>query len=124
MAIEEAALTGSPEISAEVWDESGVTVVALAGEFDLSSAPQLRECLVSSQVLAAERVLVDLTRVTFLDSSSIGLLVVACKHVRSAGGAFSVSCSDGMALRVLQISGLVEYFEVESPATRTPPSAR
>lgn len=117
MAIEETALTGATEISAAVRDESGATVISLAGEFDLSSAPELRECLVSSEVLEAKRVYVDLAKVTFLDSSTIGLLVAACKQVRSTGGAFSVNCSEGVALRFLQISGLVEYFDVETPTS-------
>lgn len=116
MAIDEAALTGPAEISVEVLDEGVVTVVSLAGELDLANAGELRECLVSPEVFDAEQVHIDLTKVTFLDSSSIGLLVAACKRVRNGGGTFSVSCSEGVALRVLQISGLVEYFEMESSA--------
>jgi anti-sigma B factor antagonist len=68
-------------------------------------------------VLDAKRVYVDLSKVTFLDSSMIGLLVAACKQVRNTGGRFSVTCGEGVALRVLQISGLVEYFDVETHAS-------
>lgn len=67
---------------------------------------------------------VDLTRVTFLGSTGIGLLVAACKRIRSTGGAFSMRCGDGMALGVLQISGLVEFLEVEGPSTSAPDLGR
>jgi anti-sigma B factor antagonist len=94
-------------------DSDGSVLVRLAGDFDLSTAGDLRDCLVSPEVLDAERVRIDLAGVTFLDSSSIGLLVSAGKAVRSTGGTFSVRCPGGIALRVLQISGLVHYFEVD-----------
>jgi anti-sigma B factor antagonist len=94
----------------------GSVKLMLAGEFDLSTAADLRAHLARPDVLGAKKVQVDLGRVTFLDSSSIGVLVAACKHVRSAGGAFGLICDDGPALRVLQISGLVDYFGVMSAA--------
>jgi anti-sigma B factor antagonist len=96
--------------------DDGSVKVSLAGEFDLSTAADLRACLVRPEVLGAKKVQVDLVRVTFFDSSSIGVLVAACKHVRSTGGAFGVICNDGPALRVLEISGLVDYFGVMSAA--------
>jgi anti-sigma B factor antagonist len=92
--------------------EDGTAEVILAGEFDLSTAADLRECLVRTEVLDAKRVRIDLTEVTFLDSSSIGLLIAACKRIRGGGAAFAVTCGSGPALRVLQISGLEDYFEV------------
>jgi anti-sigma B factor antagonist len=97
-------------------DEDGSVVVALAGEFDLATAEDLRECLVRSEVVEAPQVLVDLKAVTFLDFSSVGLLVSACRRVRSTGGTFSVSCGEGMAGRILEVSGFVDYLDVESTA--------
>jgi anti-sigma B factor antagonist len=94
----------------------GSVTVTLAGEFDLATAADLRACLTRSEVLDAERIHVDLTRVTFLDSSSIGLLVAACKRVRTAGNTFSVGCSTGPARRILEIAGLIEYLQVEDAA--------
>ena len=96
--------------------DDGSVRVMLEGEFDLSTAADLRACLVRPGVFETKQMQVDLRRVTFLDSSSIGVLVAACKHVRSTGGTFVVICDDGPALRVLQISGLVDYFSVMSAA--------
>ena len=96
-------------------DDASV-IVSLAGEFDLSTAEDLRECLVRSEVLDASRVQVDLSEVTFLDSSCIGLVVAACKRVRSAGGTFSVRCGAGPARQTLEVSGLVGYLQVEAAA--------
>jgi anti-sigma B factor antagonist len=97
-------------------DAEGSVQVTLTGEFDLSTAADLRACLTRSEVFDAERIHVDLTGVTFLDSSSIGLLVAACKRVRTAGSTFSVGCNAGPARRILEIAGLLEYLQVEDAA--------
>ena len=102
------------DFSTAIDRDDNASVVTLAGEFDLSTLADLRECLVSPEVLDAGRVKVDLTQVTFLDSSSIELLVSAGNTVRNTGGTFSMRCGDGLALRVLEISGLVDFFELES----------
>ena len=65
-----------------------------------------------SEVLDAKRVHVDLKKVTFFDASSVGVLVTACKRVRAGGASFSVSCGWGTPFRVLEVSGLVDYFEL------------
>jgi anti-sigma B factor antagonist len=96
----------------------GSASVRLAGEFDVSTADDLRECLVRREVLDATRIRVDMKRVTFLDASSLGVLVTACKRVRAGGGSFSVSCGWGTPLRVLEISGLVDYFDVAGVCSR------
>ena len=113
MAIGETALTGPAEFTAEVRDEDGATVVALAGEIDLSSAGALREVLVLPEVLNAPTVRVDLSKVEFLGSMGIGLLVAARKRIKNSGGTFSLICGQGQPRRVLEIAGLFEYLEVE-----------
>jgi anti-sigma B factor antagonist len=92
----------------------GSMTVVLGGEFDLSTAVDLRECLAQPDVLDAKRVRVDLSTVTFFDSTSIGVLVSACKRVRHNGGTFSVHCDSPVVFRVLEITGLVDFFDVTS----------
>jgi anti-sigma B factor antagonist len=121
MAIAEQDLDYS-EFGFEVSGADEVTLVELAGELDLATAPQLRECLAQPEILDSPAVRVDLTDVAFLGSTGIGLLVTVCKRVRSTGGAFSVRCGDGMALQVLEIAGLIDFLEVEAiidPASRS-----
>jgi anti-sigma B factor antagonist len=120
MAIDETALMGPARFFAEVRDEDEGVVVSLAGELDLSTASTLREVFVLPEVLNSPAVQVDLTGLEFLDSCSIGILVAACRNIRNTGGAFSVRCEDGMARRVLQISGLVDFLEVEATSSRAP----
>ena len=62
-------------------------VVFVTGEIDMESAPQLRECLQSH----VGRVVLDLSEVTFLDSSGIATLVAARRNALAAGVRLTVT---------------------------------
>lgn len=113
MALQDDALTGPVTFTAQVREAEGVTLVCLQGELDLSTASALHELLVAPELLTAPEVRIDLTQVIFIDSTTIGLLVAACKKERSVGGIFSLRCSEGPVLRVLEVSGLIDFFKVE-----------
>ena len=122
MAIREA-LDDSRGFALEVADSAAVAVVSAKGELDSARAPDLREALVRPEVLASPHVQVDLRQARFIDSSIIGLLVRACKRIRAANGTFSVSCGEGMVRQVLEISGLIDYFQIEDASPRSEPTA-
>ena len=90
--------------------------MSLAGELDLSTAGALREVLALPEVFNAAAVRVDLTKVEFLGSTGIGVLVSACKRIKDSGGSFSVICGRSELRHVLEISGLLEYLHVEGAA--------
>ncbi len=114
MAIQDDSEVG--HFGAEVTEHDGAVIVSLTGELDLSNAENLRETLVRPDVLNAPSVNVDLTQARFLDSCGIGLLVSACKRLRASGAGFSVSCGHSMARRVIEIAGLLDYFEITDVA--------
>jgi anti-anti-sigma factor len=86
----------------------GTTVVTAAGEIDLASAPQLRECLAN---VSNRRVVVDLRAVSFLDSSGISVLVSARNRQLAADRQFALRKAQGIVLSALTIVGLVEWIE-------------
>jgi anti-sigma B factor antagonist len=85
-------------------------VLSLAGELDLADAPALREALRRAVERASKRLVVDLTQVTFVDSTILGALVEA----RSAlgGDAFALAAPGLEVRRALEISGLDRHFRV------------
>jgi anti-sigma B factor antagonist len=62
------------------------TVVEVSGDLDLATEPQLRDCLQRVVDSGADRVVVDLAGVRFMDSSALGTLVVMFKALRDNGG--------------------------------------
>ncbi len=80
------------------------------GELDMAAAPDLADSIMKACGRAAT-VLLDLTKVTFLDSSAIGALVAAGREVVEAGGRLQIGPRSDVVNRVLEITGLHEPSE-------------
>ena len=82
----------------------GCTVVVASGEIDLCTSPALRQSLAEAG-RSSERIIVDLSRVTFLDSTGIGVLVNAVREQRRRGlGTLCMVGPTGSVRRVLDIT--------------------
>ena len=89
----------------------GVWAVAVGGELDLYTAPEVRDELAALPEDAGD-VVVDLTTMTFVDSAGIAALLVAARRLRACGGTMTLVVDDPRVLRVLEVTGLDRYFEV------------
>jgi anti-sigma B factor antagonist len=90
----------------------GVGVVVLEGEIDIYSAPQFKEVLVNGIEDGAIRMVVDLTGVTFIDSTALGVLVSGAKRVRPRNGSLDIVCNDDNIIRIFEITGLDRIFGI------------
>lgn len=98
-------------------DTSGdVPVLAVKGEIDVSTAPELRDRLVQANQKGATTVVVDLSEVTFLDSTALGVLVSGLKRFRSAGGDLRLVVTGRSVAKVLEITGLNDVFKIFATA--------
>jgi anti-sigma B factor antagonist len=88
-------------------NESGLAVVTISGEHDLSTAPNLRRRL---DILLDEgtATVVDLSPATFIDSSILGVILDARRRAAQSGIGFEVVHSNGADAvdRVLEVTGL------------------
>ena len=93
-------------------DKTGdACVVKLAGELDLYNAPQVRDALVQACSDSPERVVVDLSEVDFIDSTALGVLIEARRHLAN-NRAFLLAGPALETRRALEISGLDRHFTV------------
>lgn len=91
----------------------GVTVVALRGELDLVAVPPVRAALREVFVRGgADRVHLDLSRVEFIDSSGVGLLVWAYKQARVFQVGFALVTPTPDVSQVLRVLGLDRVLDV------------
>lgn len=86
------------------------TVVVLQGELDLYNAQPVRSALVDASN-GAERVVVDMSEVTFVDSTAMGLLIEARSRMRDRS-AFVLAGPRMETRRALQVSGLDRHFAI------------
>src|ERR1700712_1364011 len=87
------------------------TVVEAHGEIDLTSCVRLRDTLDTVEDEGTEAIVVDLTRVGFIDSTGLSVLVDGARHARSRDRSFGV-VADGHLLELLRITGLDTVMEV------------
>ena len=100
------------ELSMATRPASGFTVLEVAGEIDVYTAPQLRERLIAVVEGGARQVIVDLGRVEFLDSTGLGVLVGALKRLRVVGGELRLVCAQERLLKIFRITGLSKVFAI------------
>jgi anti-sigma B factor antagonist len=89
-----------------------LSVVDVAGEVDVFSAPELAEQLAQLFDAGRRTVVVDLTSVTFLDSTGLGTLVAARNRAEEAGGHLPIIGSAERVLKLFRITGLDEVFVI------------
>jgi anti-sigma B factor antagonist len=96
-------------LKARVTRAGETTTLALAGELDLAGVDAARERLAEAMKDRPARVVVDLSELTFIDSTGISFLVSAVK--RDDGGRLSfVACKAPAVRRVFAITGVAELF--------------
>ena len=85
-------------------------VVSVTGEVDLFTAPEFKQRVMAPIAAGVERVIVDLTDTTFIDSSSLGVLIGAHRRLKTRGGRLIVACSNDAIVKTFRITGLDGVF--------------
>ena len=87
-------------------------VISLSGEVDLYTAPEFKQQLLDVIGKGARHVVVDFTETTFIDSTTLGVLVGGVKRLRSADGRLALVCSDRNITKIFEITGLNKVFPI------------
>lgn len=90
----------------------GVPVARVSGEVDLRTSPQLREHLLDLARRGADRVLVDLSAVPYMDSSGVGTMVFVKREIERAGGRLILVGLQPRVRSVFEITNLQKFFNI------------
>ena len=85
-------------------------VVAVAGEIDLFTAPEFKQRVSAPIDSGRSNVVVDLSETTFIDSSSLGVLIGAHRRLKLRGGSLVVVCDNDAIVKTFRITGLDGVF--------------
>jgi len=88
------------------------TVLALAGEVDIDTAPAVAAAIDEALAAGATEVWIDLTGTTFLDSSGVHVLYDGHRRALALNRRLLVICPGGRARRVLELVGAVDHLPV------------
>lgn len=86
--------------------------VVLSGEVDLYTAPELKGELARLLELGATHVVVDMTTTTYIDSTTLGVLLGALKRLRPNGGELALVCPERNIRKVFEITSLDRVFPI------------
>jgi anti-sigma B factor antagonist len=87
-------------------------VVAVAGEIDIFTAPTFKQRVSAPIDAGRTRLIVDLTAATFIDSSSLGVLIGAHRRLKRRGGTMAVVCDSDAIAKTFRITGLDGVFRL------------
>ncbi len=91
---------------------AGGAVIALSGELDAFDAPELREAFQTVLESTPAVIVLDLSAVTFLDSTVLGAIVGLLRRVREGGGELRTVLPDKTARRIFEITNIVAALDV------------
>jgi anti-sigma B factor antagonist len=98
------------ELSINRRDEAGGVVLALSGELDVVSAPELALCLNELLAESHERVVLDLSELAFVDSAGISVLIKARQDAESNGPTLVLARPTEQVHRVFALVGLAGWL--------------
>jgi len=97
---------------------TSLTRVTVRGEVDLETSGMLFEVLICAlSVSSIDHVEVDMTNVTLLDASGVGVLLAAQNRAQTAGKRLDVCAVTALPLQVLEITGVLGQLHAKSAGT-------
>lgn len=92
--------------------EDDVVTVALRGEVDVLNVGQVRVSLVEALESRPRGIVVDLSGLSFIDSTGLGALTFGFQRARDAGIGFRLARPGTAVRQILVLSGLLEVVEL------------
>lgn len=83
-----------------------LALVSVSGELDLHTAPDLRDGLEKAGAVGVDTVIVDLSKISFIDSTGLGVLVQGTKRREGPGQSLVLVTNDPRTSRVIEVTGL------------------
>lgn len=91
---------------------SGATALDLTGEVDSYNAPKLRERMERLIADGDAQIIINLSKVDYIDSTGIGMLVGSLKQASEAGGGIKIICPNKEVYRLFHITNLTRAFPI------------
>ncbi|MCX4547030.1 STAS domain-containing protein [Streptomyces sp. NBC_01565] len=103
-----------PTLNVHVTEHAGWAVVTVAGSLDMDTCPYVTETT-DALTLRGHALTLDLSAVTFVDSSALNMLLILRNRAHAEDGTLELRGVPAQALRVLDITGTRDLFAL-SPA--------
>jgi anti-sigma B factor antagonist len=93
-------------------NQPGASVVCVTGALDLATAPELERALDAAEQEGAAGMVLDLSGITFIDSSALRVLLRSAERLKEHGQLLHVVCGPGPVMRLFELTLLTTTFSV------------
>ncbi|MEI6430576.1 MAG: STAS domain-containing protein [bacterium] len=100
------------DLQIEMRRVSGATILDLTGEVDSYNAPKLRDRMERLIAEGESQLIINLSKVDYIDSTGIGMLVGGLKQASEAGGGIKLICPNKDVYRLFHITNLTRAFPI------------
>ncbi len=109
-------------LETQIRDNGGLPIIEVAGEIDLYTAPLFKRALTQTIDGGHHNILVDMTQVSYMDSSGFGTPLGVTKRVRPDGGSVNlIGCNEAIhrMLKITRLNTIFGLFDTEEEAVTT-----
>ena len=93
--------------------ESGdIVVFDITGEIDLYNAPEIKEKIKEEMNKSKVNIIINLDKVTYIDSSGIGVLISSLSNLKKVGGALKLINVYASVRKVFELTKLTSFFDI------------
>jgi anti-sigma B factor antagonist len=100
-----------PNLDIDIVERDGTVVVMLEGEIDLRAAPEFEASLARAGTGHAKPIVVDLDRVSFMDSAGVHVLL-QFSLTQGNGNRLALTCGSPQVRRLLEVTGVRRYLTI------------
>jgi anti-sigma B factor antagonist len=105
-------------LTVDVIPEGDHVIVRLTGEIDLSTAQAVRDAALRAMRQHGGPLHIDLSGVTFMDSTGLEVLLSTRRRATLSGGQLQLIDPTHAVLRVLEVTGVDRLFQISRPGPR------
>ena len=98
----------------KISEDKNRTIIAISGEIDMYSSPELREKIMSFIKLRVQTLSVDFLKVSYIDSSGIATFVEGLKGMKTYGGRLQIFNIPEAIMEIFRFSKLDKVFDISN----------
>ena len=91
---------------------NGINIIDISGEIDLYNYYRLKEIVADLKLKGIKKYIINLEKVTYIDSSGIGALIFIYTALKEASGRLYLSCINGTVKRVIELTKLAGFLPI------------
>ncbi len=92
---------------------SGINIISIEGSIDAFNSNKVEQELMSQFQSGSARLILNLTKVNFMSSAGLRIILQVLKETRSQGGDLRIACAQPSVFKSLELSGftsILKYF--------------